>query len=297
MHAYLRNPFNARLIHNIRAKLIENVRDIDKERQLPYHTYPPKSGNLESSCHVTNDGVGHITLGSDLPYASILEFGRAAQHRTKKPFVFEGYYPNPWAIKQTISHLAPSQIPANLYKPFKKSVVSRTSFPESGTPTSVPGLRGTRQTYNRNLSGTEMKNQNVHFITKILEGDIALMKWRPGKSGHGEELENYDYSVVLQGKGSSKSRTGLAKIKRDVEEHRIPEGFSYRRNIPALVGKKKVMKSGVGLKYGIYTVFAYHTKAIPDYRVFEKTAEWAKEVIIKKVKANVRSVGLSGSFG
>jgi len=40
-------------------------------------------------------------------------------------------------------------------------------------------------------------------------------------------------------------------------------------------------------KYGIYTVFAYHVKAIPAYHVYSKTAEWAKKEFEKTIVRRV----------
>lgn len=259
LRAYINNPFNKEFMIKVKNKLRENIRD-SSNRPLPYHTYPsPHNGNLESSCFVEKQGA-ELIMGSDADYAGVLEYGRREMRRTKHPFIFEGYYPNPRAIRIALNKAKP----AWLNRPMSE-------------------FTGTLGKYNSKLTGEKMEKQNIKHITRMFEGNIAEMKWSKTKQfPKGKPL--------MQGKKGVRSKTMLVIMENALRTMNIP-------GTPTMTGKKNIKtlsesRVWATLPYGIYTIFAYHTKAIPQYHVFTKTAEWAKEDFIGAVKKTVRKIDM-----
>jgi len=91
-------PITTAIINKTRVQLMRQIRGTGLNsavRAPPYHTYPPRSGNLETNSYVERmAGSAGISIGSHEPYASIMEFGRRPMWKIKHPFMFEGYYPN-----------------------------------------------------------------------------------------------------------------------------------------------------------------------------------------------------------
>ena len=276
LREYLRNPFSQTFMRRVKDKLRENIRSSDG-RPLPYHTYPSDhQGNLEASVYVERSGPTQLVFGSDAEYAHVLEFGRPAKSR-KKPYCFRGYYPNPRAIAKILK----DAWKVGNSKWLTQSIGRHPSREISSLVDSVTQFRGKSRPYKGSLKDEAMKKQNIRTIRKLFEADISEMKHRTTKEGERPHIT---------GKGSGANRTILSTMKRNVRDLGIPSEAVKLSGVGWGGKPKKGKKLGEGaaLKYGIYTVFTRHTKAIAPYRVFSKTAVWAKNEFINEVKKGVR---------
>jgi hypothetical protein len=284
LRSYLRNPISADFLSRVKATLKDNIRD-STERPLAYHTYPSKhEGDLEASCFVELESPGVFIFGSTSAYANILEEGRGAQTARGKCFVFRGYYPNPMAIRAAMKR-TPAWV-EKLKKPMAEFAPKTKGFHEGermyskGKPyvlnkVTVTKVKGVRRAKEVPLTPREMTKQNLRFIENDLIGDIEEMKTNPTKK--------------IDVMGRKKKITMKDFVKEKAERFHIPGAIPGEVPTKAehLLTWGRVKKAA---KYGIYTVFTKHTKAIPPYKVFTNTAKWAKEELIKEVKKGVRNV-------
>ena len=284
LREYLRDPFKPKFIRAVRDQLILNVQTAGS-RPLGYHTYHSsqhEDGNLEQSCFVDKQGTGGIILGSYENYAGVLEFGRRALRRRKKPFVFKGYYANPTAIRMFLSNAKPtSGIGKKLYSPMWGEFAKWRSGVQLTRGAGKKGLKaqevsmsirhtpkGKSIRYDPSLTGEAMRKQNIAFIGAEAKGKTWDDMMRIDSSKPHHSIEAYSKSHLGDiGYTPSKGRARF----------RIKGKKAYKGSLP----------------YGIYTVFSTKLKGIRPYHVFTKTAEWAEQKFVNEVKIAVRKIDMN----
>jgi hypothetical protein len=232
----IRKPITSKDRDKILEELVANIKKVPK-----YHLYPPRSGELEEDAYVKPVGNG-IVIGSDLPYAGILEYGKAPQTASgKRRFVFEGYYPN----KNIIAAL------------MKRSAVHARSMPFF------------TQTVGRGARVLSAIGGAIGAVVAAIGAIIAAIN--PVGRNRGNPPRWLPKTTSVSMSKPSMRTDANSRVSR----------------LPREAGRWG--PSGL-YKYGIYTVFARHIKAIPAHHAFSKTAKWAVGYLKKSIKNRIRKI-------
>jgi len=251
------NPFTPYFCLKVKQELINRIRDAQGERPLPYHTYPHTPRIMENLAYVEPYGKNSIIIGDNAPYASVLETGRRKMNRYKHPFVFEGYYPNPKAVRYLLKN---SRVPW---------LTSRHGY---FTQKGKHGERFySRYEASEDISPKQRKKMNIDAVVGTLENDIDIMR-----SSYKTYRDDTQKMRVRRSAARTWSRIA-GKFRDNLMYHRL-RSFQIPRG------------SSTKYKYGAYTVFAYHLKAIPPYQIFTETAEWAKKELRRRISSKIAEI-------